>query len=143
MFSTTVPRAPQSPWLTTINLQLAAFADVGRVLLGNLRAQVLHTNKGLDKLLRLGVVCIAMGFKGPFPRGMSFLQCVVHRLQLSESGMFLVTVVGKVFRSFDKFPGGAVRLVFGELQSLHERIQLELYMYLINNAPGYNERWHT
>jgi hypothetical protein len=45
---------------------------------------------------------------------------------MSESGMLLVTVISKVFRSFDEFLGGAVRLVFGELQLLCEGIQLEL-----------------
>jgi hypothetical protein len=47
-----------------------------------------------------------------------------------------VTLIGKVFRSFDEFLGGTVRLVFGEPQLLFERIQLELYAYLINNTPG-------
>ncbi len=49
--------------------------------------------------------------------------------------MLLVTVIGKVFRFFDEFLGGTVRLVFGELQLLCERIQLELSAYLISDTP--------
>ena len=52
------------------------------------------------------------------------------------SGVLLVTVIGKVLGFFDKFLGGAISLVFGELQLLCERIQLELYACLISNTHG-------
>jgi hypothetical protein len=70
---------------------------------------------------------------------MSILQCVVRRFQLSES-VLLVTVIGKVFRTLVEFLGGTIRLVLRKLQLLFERMQLELYTYLISNTLGYDKR---
>jgi hypothetical protein len=57
---------------------------------------------------------------------MSFLKCIVGRLQLSKSGVLLMAVLGKVFRLFDELIGGAVCFIPSKLQLLRERIQFEL-----------------
>ena len=45
--------------------------------------------------------------------------------------MLLVAIIGKIFGFFGEFLRCAVRLVFGKVQLLCERIELELCAYLL------------
>ena len=96
-------------------------------MLADPRAQVLDARERLGELPRLGVVGVAKGFECAFGRGERFLRGVVSGLEMGECSVFLVAVIGKVFGFFDELLGGAVSLVFGELQLLCERIEFELY----------------
>ena len=100
-------------------------------MLADPRAQVLDARERLGELARLGVVSVAKGFECAFGRGERFLRGVVSGLEMGECSVFLVAVIGKIFGFFDELLGGAVSLVFGELQLLCERIEFELYACLV------------